>query len=298
MRSLVNRWRKKKDEGQGMVEYGLIIALVSIVAVIALTALGGKVTDKFEDVNAALDSFEDVNATDIPPAGDTLENYTWEEISLISDSGLASTYFGVGDEKTVTINGQDYVFQIYGFDHDDLADGSGKAGITFGMKGLFASTQQMNTSNTNTYGWNGSLMRAYLNGISTTKGGSTYATSGSVYSQLPSELQSLIKPVYKHTSNTSPSFALTTSTDKLFLFSDEEVALGNFTYSTAGEGSAYDIFSDNASRIKRAGSSAFWWWLRSSYTNLSNYFLGVNYDGNLTDNGAGSSGYFAFGFCI
>lgn len=38
------------EEGQGMAEYGLILALVAIAAVIALTALGGKLTDKFNEV--------------------------------------------------------------------------------------------------------------------------------------------------------------------------------------------------------------------------------------------------------
>lgn len=44
-----------EESGQGMVEYGLILALVAIVAVAALIALGGKVKDKFTTVNGALD---------------------------------------------------------------------------------------------------------------------------------------------------------------------------------------------------------------------------------------------------
>lgn len=44
-----------EESGQGMVEYGLILALVAIVAVGALVALGGKVKDKFNEVNNGLD---------------------------------------------------------------------------------------------------------------------------------------------------------------------------------------------------------------------------------------------------
>ena len=45
----------RNEEGQGMVEYGLILALVAVVVIAALTALGtgindifGKVTDKLK----------------------------------------------------------------------------------------------------------------------------------------------------------------------------------------------------------------------------------------------------------
>jgi pilus assembly protein Flp/PilA len=39
----------KEEEGQGMVEYGLIIALVSIAAIAGLVALGPKILAKFND---------------------------------------------------------------------------------------------------------------------------------------------------------------------------------------------------------------------------------------------------------
>jgi pilus assembly protein Flp/PilA len=42
------------EEGQGMVEYGLIIALVSIVAIAALIILGGGIEDIFTNVGEKL----------------------------------------------------------------------------------------------------------------------------------------------------------------------------------------------------------------------------------------------------
>ena len=44
----------KDDEGQGMVEYGLIIGLVSIVAIAALVALGPQISGLFDRVKTAL----------------------------------------------------------------------------------------------------------------------------------------------------------------------------------------------------------------------------------------------------
>ena len=39
-----------EESGQGMTEYALILALVSIVAIGALIGLGGKVKDVFKDI--------------------------------------------------------------------------------------------------------------------------------------------------------------------------------------------------------------------------------------------------------
>ena len=39
------------EEGQGMAEYGLILALIAVLAIGALTALGGTITDFFDQLN-------------------------------------------------------------------------------------------------------------------------------------------------------------------------------------------------------------------------------------------------------
>lgn len=46
----------KEEEGQGMTEYGLIIALVAIVVIGALVALSGSLTGIFGRAGAALDA--------------------------------------------------------------------------------------------------------------------------------------------------------------------------------------------------------------------------------------------------
>ena len=42
----------KKEDGQGMVEYGLIIAFVALVVVVALALLGTSVNEPFVEINA------------------------------------------------------------------------------------------------------------------------------------------------------------------------------------------------------------------------------------------------------
>lgn len=51
---MLRQWFKD-EEGQGMVEYGLIIGLIAVVVIVALAALGPKIKEKFEEINAAID---------------------------------------------------------------------------------------------------------------------------------------------------------------------------------------------------------------------------------------------------
>lgn len=54
----------KDESGQGMVEYALIIALIAIVVIAVLAALGGSITDVFKGSSKALE-----NAVTTQPAG-------------------------------------------------------------------------------------------------------------------------------------------------------------------------------------------------------------------------------------
>jgi pilus assembly protein Flp/PilA len=46
----------KDEEGQGMVEYGLIIALVAVVAIAGLILLGPKIKELFESIAGNLNA--------------------------------------------------------------------------------------------------------------------------------------------------------------------------------------------------------------------------------------------------
>ena len=45
---------KSHEEGQAMAEYGLILALIAVIAIGALTSLGGGVVNKFNSIATAL----------------------------------------------------------------------------------------------------------------------------------------------------------------------------------------------------------------------------------------------------
>lgn len=168
-----------------------------------------------------------------PPS---LSECDWNLINSLSLR--ASEFWSVGDTKDVTVNGEALTFEIVGFNHDNLSDGSGKAGITFGMKNLMSETKQMNSTDTNNGSYVGSALNDYV--------------SGDFYNGLPAELKNVIKSVRKITGNGGSSNSWSgTRTDnfKVWLFSEQEV-YGSKSMSVGNEGSKYSIFTGYESRIK------------------------------------------------
>lgn len=53
MKKFMN-WLSNEESGQGMVEYGLIIALVAVALIIALTAMNGGLSGIFTKITTAL----------------------------------------------------------------------------------------------------------------------------------------------------------------------------------------------------------------------------------------------------
>ena len=54
IQSLVARLQVEREDGQAMVEYGLILALVSVVAIVALKLIGTDVTAVFQSIADAM----------------------------------------------------------------------------------------------------------------------------------------------------------------------------------------------------------------------------------------------------
>ena len=214
--------------------------------------------------------------------GNNLNDTDWADIDICGRLGMAQQFFKVGDSKTVNIGGTNYEVQIIGFNHDDNVSG-GKAAYSFQLVDCLNQTQRMNTSNTNTGGWNGSAMRGRM---------STYK------SQLPAALRNVIKTVKKKSGTGGGSSSGTQQTnDDLFLLSEIEI-FGTTTYSVAGEGTQYEWYKAGNSRIKKVNGSADYWWERSPISGNTNDFCYVSSSGNANSNSANSSFGVSFGFCV
>ena len=239
----------------------------------------------------------------------TFAESDWATIAEESEKGNAEKYFAVGDEKTIELTtGEKVTLVILGFNHDDLT-GGGKAGMTIGMKNLLATTYKMNSSGTNAGGWDDSAMRT-----------STMAT---LLSQLPADLQSVIKQVNKKATAGSQSTTITTSADKLFLFALAELASKTGLENSTGaaikdnaatyekEGTQYEYFKNTVGdadlwkacpalvkKLSNGGGSASIWWLRSPNLGNSTTFWYVSSSGDVCGTNASYSYGVSFGFCV
>lgn len=256
-------------------------------------------------------------------ASSTLNNNEWSVIKSVSDAGQGANYWSIGDRKAVTLNGTvgklslsnftTYAF-IIGFNHNSSVEGSNRIHFQIGKTALSGGTDvclvsgydndsdfYMNTSNTNSGGWNNSYMRKTILGTSL----SSY--SGTFIGVLPAALRAVLKSVTKYTDNTgggsTAASAVTATTDYAFLLSEYEV-FGSISRANSNEASKqaqYDYYKAGNSKIKynhSATSTAVYWWLRSPGASGSSNFVFVNSGGTVYYISASNSFGVAPGFCV
>lgn len=232
-----------------------------------------------------------------------LDSLSWAEIAEIAKAGRAACVFNIGDEKTITLStGEKITLVILGFFHDTYYDSEydkdTSYAITFGMKNCLATRYQMNASNTNVGGWESSKMRT--------------SVMPTLLSQLPADLQSVIKSVYKKTSAGNKSTTITTTNDKLFLLSEVEVN-GTTATTYADEGEQYAYFKRNGGYVQY-GNDGYYpngikalsngdggscdWWLRSPSVAYTDAFRCVDGGGYVYSGAASYSCGVSFGFCV
>lgn len=185
--------------------------------------------------------------------------------------------------KDMLINGANYRIDIIGKNHDDLADGTGKAPLTFQLHDCYATTYPMTPTNTNVGGWRDCQMRTQ--------------TMPALKALLPAEVQAGIRPVNKLTSAGNRSSSIVTTNDDLFLLSEIEI-FGSTTYSASGEGTQYAYYQAGNSKVKNWNGSVYRWWDRSPDSSSSTDFCLVHRDGTADNNGAGNSRGVPFAFCF
>lgn len=217
------------------------------------------------------------NLTEIPDP--VLANNDWETIIRVANEGKGQDYWNVGDKINIQVGDELLEFAIMDFNHDDLTDGSGKAGITFGMTGLMADKHNMNSTDTNVGSFVGSEMYAYLKDI--------------VLPSIPQKVQNAIKPVNKRTSAGDTSTDVGVDSMPLWLFSAAECDQSSY-FAAADEGIVYPYYSNQANRQK--GDV---WWLRSPSTVGSTNFCAVGASGVLGPSIRASISHgISFGFCV
>ena len=187
------------------------------------------------------------------------ENSWPDIIAAVHNKEVPGTW-NVGDSCNMTINNKTYAIDIIGKNHDDYADGSGKAPLTFQMHTTYATQYKMNGAESNSCGWVNCLVRTY----------NAFPTLRKV---MPAEVVAAMKAVTKKTSAGSASSAIDTTEDTLFLLSEIEVQ-GTRTFSYAGEGTQYEYYKTAANRKKNRA-----WYLRSPRLNSTTCFDRTGWSG-------------------
>lgn len=210
---------------------------------------------------------------------------TWAEIVHACRRNKVPASWAIGDQKRMTIAGADYAIDIIGKNHDDYADGSGKAPLTFQLHDCYNKRDTMNSLNSNVGGWTTSRMRTVF--LPEVKG------------LLPMEVQAGIREIYKLTSIGDAKSSIETTVDTLFLLSEAEV-LSAISNSFPGEGSRYEYYSKgNASGKYLSGVPTFWW-TRSPRNVYNTQFchIDTSYNDYSAVSSAGASLGVAFAFCF
>lgn len=229
-------------------------------------------------------------ANDISANGENSKYYAqFKRYMDLADSS------GDGDKRgnVKMTNGSTMEFRLIGMNHDDKADGTGKAGLTFmATDASKIPAHAMFTSSNYTYvngGWRDTDLRKQMN-------------SGDIWTLMPQEFQSNISPVIKITDNGPAETGsyyykkanVSSTVDKLWLISYNELVETSYWHNAIEyEGSQYYFFKNkvtrnhspntvlNSSHIKAYYSWMWerWWWERSS-SPIDNGFLTIDYDGD------------------
>ena len=280
--------RNTRLRGQSIIEYVLIIAIIGLVIVFAGPQVSGAIRNQFNQVTNTVDSGTDgdnfISAEEKAyreamktVASKEAKDWTLDEQKAaatdIAKNGTSSVVYAkakaamdAGTKFSAKLtNGKTLEYRIVGINHDDLADGSGKAGLTFEATNNAMGEQRMNATATNSGGWEQSKLRERLN-------------TGELWALLPSELQSKVKPVTKMTDNKGGGSAGTPSatTDKIFLLSTTEV-YGDLD----SDGVQYEYYKSKGvtkSSYSEASSDGSHW-TRSVYPSDATWFRCVYNDG-------------------
>lgn len=211
-------------------------------------------------------------------------NNDWATIVRLCQENKVPDTWNVGDSCNMTINNKTYAIDIIGKNHDDYADGSGKAPLTFQLHACYSKAKML--SSNVTYTWQKSTMRT--------------STLPAILKRMPAEVQAAIREVTKLTGASAYLSELDSTADKLFILSDDELGIGY--NSVAGEGTMYEYYTGASSRrIKQYNNTNSYWWLRSICTdnNHKGSVKCIDTSGSLYQFSGSDTDYgVTFGFCF
>ena len=289
----------------------------------ALAAGNNTITISYSEGGVTKTTTQAITVTTI---SSTLNSNSWATIKAVSDAGQGDNYWDVGDTKTITINGKvgNFTFSnlsiavfILGFNHNSSREGSNRihfqigkisnklVGLCDSQYGSYPSGSgyfNMNTSRTNTGGWNSSNMRKNILGNTGTP---SSPPANTLLAALPADLRAVMKSVTKYSDNTgggsNTASYVTATTDWLFLLAEFEYH-GSRSYANSAEQNyqqQYAYYQAGNSKVHYRHDNtgtAVNAWCRSVYASDSTTFCLVRTDGTASYDAADYSWAVAPGF--
>ena len=250
-----------------------------------------------------------IEVTVEPPPSNVFNDNSWDTIKSTVNAGTAASYWKVGDRKEVILNGTvgtksfsnttTYCY-ILGFDHNKSVEsnnahalhiGFGASALSGGAYIAYCDSKynnnvsttgyfSMNSSNTNSGGWNSCQMKSTI--------------CPAFKDALPSDLKSNIRAVTKWQNNGNGTSGQSSS-NEIWLLSEMEIFGRAFQSGYTANQLQYDFYKgiadwSAAPKIKykdTATSTAVFWWERSASSGDSIGFCFV-------DTGGGADGYSAY----
>lgn len=114
------RNHSKGEEGQGLVEYGLILILVAVVVVFALATFGRRLSIVYEEINCAFTNFPAQSGPlTISASGRSDPDTVWMTFNLTSAAEVTFTDLPSGFTETYDLSPQQYTW----YSDDDSGQG-------------------------------------------------------------------------------------------------------------------------------------------------------------------------------
>lgn len=226
--------------------------------------------------------------------------YSWAAVAKCIGNGSYASVYKVGDLVPLDLGSGGLVnMQIAAFDADDLADGSGKAPISWISKELLKTNRKMNPALESTTDENGATV--YTEGTGAIGGWEkcemrTYLRD-TIKPLIPSEVQAMIKTVTKYSNGfdtNGTKVIAAASEDDVWIPSKYEVDRSE-SYESTGVNYRY-LFVNAESKLKKRNTTYATWWYRTAYS--TNEYIG---HGNEVNKGiiakSTSLNGIALGFC-
>lgn len=219
---------------------------------------------------------------DLPLIDPVFANNNWVTVIKACQRKQVPDTWNVGDNLGMTINGKVYQIDIIGKNHDDYADNSGKAPLTFQLHDCYSQAKMHGSTGNNN--WKTMAMRT--------------STLPAILKKMPAEVQEAIREVTKLTGVGQYSKLAESTADKLFILSDNEIG---WSANSVEEGSVYSYYTTSTHLLKTYNGAESSWWLRSPATD-TNHIGDTNYvdkSGSVRSFSPSQTSYgVSFGFCF